>query len=168
MVKKASGASAARRKSQNPRKVPAAAATTSTASAATTSTAAASTSSSPGPSQRVPARASQRVPAPTRKRYRAGARALMEIRKYQKSTELLIRQAPFARLVREVCLEFSRGVPLSWQSKALMALQEAAEAYLVRLFEDAYLCSIHANRVTLHVNDIQLARRIRGTHLGLG
>ncbi|XP_040261750.1 histone H3-like centromeric protein A [Bufo bufo] len=103
-----------------------------------------------------------------RKRYRPGTRALMEIRKYQKSTDLLIRKAPFARLVREVCIDFSRGVPYSWQVAALMALQEAAEAFIVRLFEDSYLCSLHARRVTLYVKDIQLARRIRGLQHGLG
>ncbi|XP_073454501.1 histone H3-like centromeric protein A isoform X2 [Aquarana catesbeiana] len=102
------------------------------------------------------------------RRYRPGTRALMEIRKYQKSTDLLIRKAPFARLVREVCMEYTRGVPFMWQSLAIMALQEAAEAFLVRLFEDSYLCCLHAKRVTLFVQDMQLARRIRGTQEGLG
>ncbi|XP_068105488.1 histone H3-like centromeric protein A [Hyperolius riggenbachi] len=97
-----------------------------------------------------------------RKRFRPGTRALMEIRKYQKSTDLLIRKAPFARLVKEVCMEYTSGVPFLWQSMAIAALQEAAEAFLVRLFEDSYLCSIHAKRVTLYVQDLQLAQRIRG------
>lgn len=92
----------------------------------------------------------------------------MEIRKYQKSTDLLLRKAPFARLVREICMKCSHGVPLSWQSTALMALQESAEAFLVRLFEDSYLCSLHARRVTLYVKDIQLARRIRGIQEDVG
>ncbi|MBN3274892.1 CENPA protein, partial [Polyodon spathula] len=91
----------------------------------------------------------------------------MEIRKYQKSTELLIRKAPFSRLVREVCQGVS-SQDLKWQSLALIALQEAAEAFLVRLFEDSYMCSIHAKRVTLYAKDLQLARRIRGIHHGLG
>ncbi|KAG8448582.1 hypothetical protein GDO86_015611 [Hymenochirus boettgeri] len=73
-----------------------------------------------------------------RRRFRPGTRALMEIRKYQKSTELLIRKAPFSRLVREVCMIYTRGLNYCWQSMALMALQEAAEAFLVRLFEDSY------------------------------
>ncbi|XP_073495690.1 histone H3-like centromeric protein A [Phyllobates terribilis] len=103
-----------------------------------------------------------------RNRYRPGKRALMEIRKYQRSTELLLRKAPFARLVREVCMEYSRGMPYSWQSTAIMALQESAEAFLVRLLEDSYLCSLHAKRVTLYVKDIQLARKIRGIQDGLG
>uniref|UniRef100_A0A3Q3IH22 Core Histone H2A/H2B/H3 domain-containing protein n=1 Tax=Monopterus albus TaxID=43700 RepID=A0A3Q3IH22_MONAL len=87
--------------------------------------------------------------------------ALMEIRKYQKSTDLLLRKAPFSRLVREVCQSFSRDA-LRWQVYALLALQEAAEAFLVMLFSDANLCAIHAKRVTLFPRDIQLARRIRG------
>ncbi|XP_053577970.1 histone H3-like centromeric protein A isoform X2 [Bombina bombina] len=101
---------------------------------------------SPRSQRREEARAggetSRRASTTRRHRYRPGTRALMEIRKYQKSTELLLRKAPFSRL--------------------------AAEAFLVRLFEDAYLCSIHAKRVTLYVQDIQLARRIRGINDGLG
>ncbi|XP_062855538.1 histone H3-like centromeric protein A [Trichomycterus rosablanca] len=96
-----------------------------------------------------------------KRRFRPGMRALMEIRKYQKSTDLLLRKGPFSRLVREVCQMFSRE-NLMWQAYALMALQEAAEAFLVRLFSDANLCAIHAKRVTLYPRDIQLARRIRG------
>ncbi|XP_026876231.1 histone H3-like centromeric protein A isoform X2 [Electrophorus electricus] len=101
-------------------------------------------------------------PSPRKKRrFRPGMRALMEIRKYQKSTDLLLRKGPFSRLVREVCQMFSKDA-LKWQAYALMALQEAAEAFLVRLFADANLCAIHAKRVTLFPRDIQLARRIRG------
>uniref|UniRef100_A0A3Q2YT19 Selenoprotein H n=1 Tax=Hippocampus comes TaxID=109280 RepID=A0A3Q2YT19_HIPCM len=100
--------------------------------------------------------------SPRRRRYRPGTKALMEIRKYQKSTELLLRKAPFSRLVREVCQLFDRGA-IRWQVFALMALQEAAEAFLVMLFSDANLCAIHAKRVTLFPRDLQLARRIRGT-----
>jgi histone H3/H4 len=69
----------------------------------------------------------------------------MEIRKYQKSQDLLIRKAPFQRLVREVA-EPMQPHPLRWQSLAIEALQEAAEAYLVGLFEDSNLCAIHAKR----------------------
>ena len=96
-----------------------------------------------------------------RGRLRPGTRALREIRRFQKSTELLIRKLPFARLVREIQLPFTLE-PYRWQAEALLALQEAAEAYLVRLFEDANLCAIHGKRVTIMVRDIQLARRIRG------
>ena len=106
---------------------------------------------------------------PLRKRYRPGTVALREIRKYQKSTDLLIRKLPFARVVREVAQDFYVGnEPLRWQALAVMALQEAAEAFLVHLFEDANLCAIHAKRVTIMVKDIQLARRIRGPVAGLG
>ncbi|PJF18384.1 histone H3 [Paramicrosporidium saccamoebae] len=93
-------------------------------------------------------------------RYRPGTVALREIRRYQKSTELLIRKLPFQRLVREVAGE-TKG-DLRFQSTAVAALQEAAEAYLVGLFEDTNLCAIHAKRVTIMVRDIQLARRLRG------
>ena len=93
-------------------------------------------------------------------RYRPGTVALREIRRYQKSTELLIRKLPFQRLVREIAQEFKTD--LRFQGSAVLALQEAAEAYLVGLFEDTNLCAIHAKRVTIMHKDIQLARRIRG------
>lgn len=93
-------------------------------------------------------------------RYRPGTVALREIRRYQKSTELLIRKLPFQRLVREIAQEAKTD--LRFQSAAIAALQEAAEAYLVGLFEDVNLCAIHAKRVTIMVRDIQLARRLRG------
>lgn len=93
---------------------------------------------------------------------------MREIRQYQKSTDLLIRKLPFARLVREVCTEFVGEEQLRWQSTAILALQEAAEAFLVHLFEDTNLCAIHAKRVTIMQRDIQLARRIRGAWGGLG
>ena len=93
-------------------------------------------------------------------RYRPGTVAPREIRRYQKSTELLIRKVPFQRLVREIAQDFTTD--LRFQSSAVMALQEASEAYLVGLFEDTNLCAIHAKRVTIMPKDIQLARRIRG------
>ena len=85
-----------------------------------------------------------------------------EIRRYQKSTELLIRKAPFQRLVREVLEVHLNKKEMRLQSTAVLALQEASEAYLIGLFEDANLCAIHAKRVTLMPKDIHLARRIRG------
>jgi histone H3-like centromeric protein A len=98
------------------------------------------------------------------RRYRPGTRALMDIRKYQRSTDLLIRKLPFARLVRQLCQDhYARpGEVLRWQGHALEALQSAAEDYLVQLFEDANLCALHAKRITIFVRDIQLARRIKG------
>ena len=96
-------------------------------------------------------------------RYRPGTVALREIRRYQKSTELLIRKLPFQRLVREIAQEFKTD--LRFQGSAVLALQEAAEAYLVGLFEDTNLCAIHARRVTIMPRDVQHARRIRGERL---
>jgi histone H3 len=119
-------------------------------------------------------------------RYRPGTVALREIRKYQKNTDLLLRKLPFQRLVREIAQDFKND--LRFQSTAILALQEAAEAYLVGLFEDTNLCAIHAKRVrharmrmrsardsvrargvmniapqvTIMPRDMQLARRIRG------
>eukprot|EP00966_Prymnesium_polylepis_P291451 6731776-Prymnesium_polylepis.1 len=100
------------------------------------------------------------------RRWRPGTVALREIRKYQKNTELLIRKLPFQRFVRELANDVTNMVAhpqgYRWQSGAIMALQEAAESYVVHLFEDTQLNSIHAKRVTIMVKDIQLARRIRG------
>ena len=95
-------------------------------------------------------------------RYRPGTVALREIRKFQKSTELLIRKLPFQKVVREIAGDFKSD--LRFQSQAVLALQEASEAYLVGLFEDTNLCAIHAKRVTIMPKDMQLARRIRGEH----
>jgi len=109
------------------------------------------------------------APAPRKRRFRPGTVALKEIRHYQKRTDLLLAKLPFTRVVREISLEmmtgngrYEEGSLLRWQTSALLALQEAAEAYLVHLFEDANLCAIHAKRVTIMQRDIQLARRIRG------
>ena len=92
--------------------------------------------------------------------YRPGTVALREIRRYQKSTELLIRKLPFQRLVREIAQDFKTD--LCFQSNALLAIQEAAEYYLVSLFEDSNLCCIHAKHVTIMPKDIHLAHRIHG------
>ena len=98
------------------------------------------------------------MPAKNKKTlYRPGTLALLEIRKYQQSTHCLIRKLPFQRLVREITQDFKTD--LRFQSSAIMALQEAAEAYLVGLFEDTNLCAIHAKRVTIMPKDIQLAQR---------
>jgi histone H3 len=92
--------------------------------------------------------------------YRPGTVTIREIRKYQKNTDLLIRKAPFQRLVKEIATDFKSN--LRMQSTALLALQEASEAYLVRLFEDSNDCAIHAKHVTIMPKDIRLAQRIRG------
>ena len=93
-------------------------------------------------------------------RFRAGMAALKDIRHFQRSTVLLIRKLPFQRVVREIAQDFKTD--LRFQSAAVLCLQEAAEAYLVGLFEDTNLCAIHAKRVTILPKDIQLARRIQG------
>ena len=93
-------------------------------------------------------------------RYRPGTVAIREIKRYQRSTELLIKRLPFQRLVRDIAREFKSD--MRFQSSAVLALQEAAESYMVGLFQDTNLCAIHAKRVTIMPKDIQLARRIRG------
>ena len=93
-------------------------------------------------------------------RYRPGTVALREIRRFQKSTEPLIRPGPFARLIREIMLDFRADLRL--QKNAASALQEASEAYLVGLMQDSNLCAIHGKRVTVQPKDMNLARRIRG------
>ena len=95
-------------------------------------------------------------------RYRPGTVALREIRRYQKSTNLLIRKAPFARLCHEIMMDFWCSYGDTLRPGAIAALQEAAECYLVSFFEDTNLCAIHAKRVTIMRKDMQLARRIRG------
>ena len=90
------------------------------------------------------------------RRYRPGTVALREIRRYQRSSELLIRQMPFQRLVREIAQ--THNPYLRFQSGTILALQESAEAYLVGLLEDSNLCAIHAKRVTIMLKDMQLAR----------
>ena len=85
--------------------------------------------------------------------------ALKEIQKYQKGADLLIRRFPFQWLVREIAQQMREG--LRFQSAAVLVLQEAGEAFLVGLLEQANLCMIHVKRVTIMPKDIQLARRIR-------
>ncbi len=89
-----------------------------------------------------------------------GTVAIREIRKYQKNTDLLIRKAPFRHLVKEIATNLK--MDLQMQSMALLALQEASEAYLVCLFEDSNDCAINAKHVPIMTKDIQLAQRIQG------
>ncbi|KAG1829229.1 histone-fold-containing protein [Suillus subalutaceus] len=114
------------------------------------------------PRKQLASKAARKTAAGVKKphRFRPGTVALREIRRYQKSTELLIRKLPFQRLVREIAQDFKTD--LRFQSSAVMALQEAAEAYLVSLFEDTNLAAIHAKRVTIQPKDLALARRLRG------
>jgi len=129
----------------------------------------------PSPSKRARPSAGSASGSTARKpkRFRPGTVALREIRKYQKSTDLLLRRLPFSRLVREISMDMMTdeveysGTGLRWQSSALLALQEATEMFLVGLFEDTNLCAIHAKRVTIMQRDLQLARRLRGHWRGL-
>ena len=98
------------------------------------------------------------------RKYWSGTVALWEIWWFQKSTDLLIRKLPFSRLVHEIALEVGK-YDLCFQGSAIICLQEAAEAYVVGLMEDANLCTIHAKRVTIMPKDIQLAQHIQGEHL---
>lgn len=106
----------------------------------------------------------RKLPNRTTTRRSPGTKALSEIRKFQRTTTPLISRLPFYRLVKEIGETFltTGDSNLRWQVEAVNALQEAAEAYLVHLFEDANLCAIHSKRVTIMLKDIQLARRIRG------
>eukprot|EP01067_Filipodium_phascolosomae_P001511 Filipodium_phascolosomae@DN1994_c0_g1_i3.p2 len=87
---------------------------------------------------------------------------LREIQMYQNSTDLLIPKAPFVRVIKDIQDPLTGHQGFRWTPEALMAVQTAAEAYLVGLFADAVLLTYHAKRVTLFVQDLRLARRIRG------
>lgn len=124
-------------------------------------TASTTTSQLPPQAQSQRTRTAPRV----KKRYRPGTLALREIRHFQKSTDLLLRKLPFARLIKEISLDFvGPEYGLRWQLNAILALQEALETYLVHLLEDTNLCAIHAKRVTIMQKDMQLARRLRGRY----
>lgn len=91
-------------------------------------------------------------------RLRPGMGALREIREYQSNTELLMPKIPFQRIIREIAMKIGS---CRFEVQALLALQEAAEMFLVGLCEDASLCAGHGRRVTLMQRDIQLSRRLR-------
>ncbi len=98
-------------------------------------------------------------------RYCPGTVALRKICRYQKSTDLLIQKAPFQHLVREIvqdCPGYWQKPPLRMQNTALLTLQETAEMYLVRYFEDCNTCALHAKRVTIFPRDMFLVGCLRG------
>ena len=104
--------------------------------------------------------------------YCPGTVAIRKIRRYQKSTDLLIRKVPFQRLAREVLQDLNKpgSYPCftaeRFQVTSLLAIQESVEAFIVGLFEDVNLCAIHERRVTIMPKDMQLALRIKGeSHL---
>ena len=115
-------------------------------------------------SRRKSSRLNPPTPAPTDapKRRKPGARALREIRRYQKSTALLMRKLPFQRVVREIARDYNTQI--KFQTSALMGLQEAAEYYLVRLLEAAQHAAIHAKRITIQPKDIHLVRYMRAEY----
>ncbi|TMW91726.1 hypothetical protein EJD97_013977 [Solanum chilense] len=127
----------------------------------TTSAASSATPSTPSRKSPRSAPATSVQKPKQKKRYRPGTVALREIRHFQKTWDLVIPAAPFIRLVREISHFYAPGVT-RWQAEALLAIQEAAEDFLVHLFEDAMLCAIHAKRVTLMKKDFELARRLGG------
>ncbi|KAJ5076191.1 hypothetical protein M0811_07055 [Anaeramoeba ignava] len=99
------------------------------------------------------------VAAKRQRRVKPGTVATREIKKYQKSTELLLRKLPFQRLVRDIAHEHKSD--LRFQSAAIAALQEATEAFIVEVLEDTNLCALHAKRVTIMKNDLDLVKKIR-------
>ena len=100
----------------------------------------------------------------TRKKhkFRPGTVALREIRKFQKSTDLLFPKAPFRRFVREICQDVTTNY--RFQESSLLALQESAEAYLVGVFEDTNLAALHAKHTTIGPKDMRLVMRLRNGH----
>ena len=103
----------------------------------------------------------QSIKAPQKSTIAPGMWQIKEIKEQQKKYNLIIPKAPFARVVREICMDVcQRGAEHLWQVNAVEALQEASEAYLVRLFEDSNLCAIHAKRVTIKPKDMYLVGRI--------
>ena len=96
----------------------------------------------------------------TSRKWKAGTVALREIRKLQKGTQLLIQRAPFYRLVRDGVMKLKGDVSI--RASALNALQEAAESYMVSLFEGAVMLQLHRNKQTLNVRDVNFTRRLRG------
>lgn len=99
-----------------------------------------------------------------RKRRKPGTVAVQQIKFYQKTTELLLRLSPFARLVKEVvdAIGLNEGSGYKWKKSALEALQYATEAYLVAMFEDTNKTAIHAKRITIRPEDMHLVRTLRG------
>ena len=109
----------------------------------------------------VPIKTASAAARKVQTRVRPGVKALKEIRKYQKSTDNLIRKAPFQRLVRSIINDLEQAQGMRCNTQYLAALQESVEAFMTRLFEDSNLCCLHAKRVTLSNKDLLLARRIR-------
>ncbi|EEA18593.1 hypothetical protein TMatcc_001239 [Talaromyces marneffei ATCC 18224] len=124
-----------------------------------------------GPRKTLPGAGKRVLPPPPprrRRRYKWGTTALREIRRYQKSTDLIIPKLPFQRLVREIAHQVTLEKDMRWQKSAILALQEAAEAFLVKEFEMTNLAAIHAHRVTIQSKDMQLVDQLRRIMTGTG
>jgi histone H3 len=93
-------------------------------------------------------------------RYRAGTRALIEIRQQQRGAELLMQKAPFRRLVRTIGDE--QKDELMWTKEAMVALQTAAEAYLIEMFQGSNAMAIFSKRSTIMPRDILMALFMKG------
>ena len=100
-------------------------------------------------------------PVDKHRRYKPGTRSLMEIWWYQKRVGFLCSRQCFSKLIREVCVVDLKLKEFRWQAAALEAIQEAAEHYLITMFDDANMCCIHRKRVTIEPKDIKLVRHIR-------
>jgi len=126
-----------------------------------------STPHSLSPESKSPGRAPEERSPRSKRRLKAGMGALREIRKLQNSTDLLLRKAPFRRLVRQLAESANHKTTpgtFRFQSSALDCLQEGCEAYLIHLMEDANLCSLHGKRITVQPKDLHLSKRIRNEH----
>jgi histone H3 len=95
-------------------------------------------------------------------RWPLGTVALREIPKFQKTTDLIIRKAPFQCLVQEIVHNISRKSDLQMQSTALLVLQEAAEYFMGDVFSNINLFAQYSKRVTIKVKDLDLACHIQG------
>merc|ERR1712018_992322 len=120
------------------------------------------------PRKHLAAKSARKTSEGAAKRYRSrqGTVALKEIRRYQRSSELLIRKMPFQRLCRALTYETTGASDVRFQSPALPTLQEGVEAHVVGVFEDSVLTSTHAKRVTVFPRDIRLALKIRFRYEG--
>ena len=80
-------------------------------------------------------------------------------------TDCLIKRTPFNKLIKEISQEYrvcpdgpgTPSVQVRFQSIVLAALQEAAENFLVGLFEDVNLLAVHAKGVTVMPCDIRFS-----------
>uniref|UniRef100_A0A1Q3EWP2 Putative histone H3.3 type 2 n=1 Tax=Culex tarsalis TaxID=7177 RepID=A0A1Q3EWP2_CULTA len=119
-----------------------------------------SSSSAADRSYRSPRMSRSRSEQRSTRQTRRGGHLLREITRLQLTTDLLIPKLPFARLIREVLQQYShRGLRIT--PEALLCLQESSEIYLVQMFEDAYRCTLHRDRVTLMPKDMNLALYLR-------